>query len=177
MSSITHGLSRSFILFIITTITHKSSARMWHPVYWSKWATHHHPSLILHPFSILSTKLVHPTVVINTIIFLFTSLGWHVCHITNHIGMCVCTYNPILTSMWALVFDSRHTHTHGLFRAKPRPYQLAHMRPFFFSHSFSLYDMCHVSDHIHSCLRTPILTLFSFHLDDKCATLMRFVAI
>src|ERR1700677_2445731 len=84
---------------------------------------------------------------------------------------CACVHTiPYSCQMWALVFDARRcTHTQDYSHARTRTLS-THACMHLFSHSFSLYCMCHITKHIRLCLRmyNPIITSNNPYLIHSC---------
>ena len=109
-------------LFIITTITCKSSVWTWHPIHWSKWAKPspqftQSPSIFIH-FVDIQTM---PHLLMQS--YLFTSLGQHICHITDHVHMYMCEYGPIKYEPSCMTPDVA-LELKFILALKPVPYQL-----------------------------------------------------
>jgi hypothetical protein len=83
----------------------------------------HHHSLSHHLIVFfLSISKLHPPLS-STPFYPYTSLGWCICHITNHIHMYMCKYNPIKYRLSQLTPDVAFT-LKFILALKPIPYWL-----------------------------------------------------
>ena len=98
----------------------------------------HHYSLSHHPF------LFSPSMQS----YLFTSLGQHICHVTEHIHMDMCKYNPVKYELSCMSPDV--TFTFKLFSCLNLSLIISwwHVPSLC---SFSLCRACHVTDDFHLC--------------------------